>query len=136
MDPIVWVVLVVVAAVVVFFIWRRQSGGGRPQPAKTLDTSIAGVTDEDEHGQSPQQLIINLQAGDRLNLVAADNDGAPAVQVQDRNKGHLGWLQDGVAPEVRAALEAGTNVDCKVADITGGTRGNPNLAVSIKIDLY
>ncbi len=136
MDPIVWVVLAVGAAVVVFFVWRRQRGGGRERPTTTLHSTIVGVTTEDEHGLSPQQLIINLQAGDQLKLVAADKDGAPAVQVQDRGSGHLGWLQDGIAPEVGAALDAGKRVDCKVADITGGTRAKPNLAVSIQIDLY
>ncbi len=136
MDPIVWVILAVGAAVVVFFVWRRQRGGGREQPTSTLHSSIAGVTTEDERGLSPQQLIVNLQAGDQLKLVAADKDGAPAVQVQDRGSGHLGWLQDRVAPEVGAALDAGKRVDCKVADITGGTRAKPNLAVSIQIDLY
>ncbi len=136
MDPTVWVALVVAAAVVVFFVWRRQRGGGREQPTTTLHASIVGVTTEDERGLSPQQLIINLQVGDRLKLVAADKDGAPALQVQDRGGGHLGWLQERIAPEVGAALDAGKRVDCKVADITGGTRANPNFAVSIQIDLY
>ncbi len=136
MDPIVWAVLAVGLAVVVFFVWRRQRGGGREQPTKTLHSSIVGVTTEDERGLSPQQLIVNLQTGDRLKLVAADQDGAPAVQVQDRDGGHLGWLQDAVAPEVRAALDASKRVECKVADITGGTRGKPNFAVSIQIDVY
>jgi hypothetical protein len=137
MDPILWVILVVGVAAVAFFVWRRQQGGGGEQPTKTLHSAIVGVTTEDEHGLSPQQQIINLQPGDRLGLVAADQDGAPAVQVQEaRGSGHLGWLEDGIAPEVRAALETDSRVECKVADITGGTRGNPNLGVSIQIDFY
>lgn len=136
MNLIVWVVLAAVAAVAVFMVWRVKARGSAEPPTKTLNSSIAGVTVEDERGLSPQNLIVNLQDGARLTLVLAENAGAPAVQVQDRGKGHLGWLQDGIAPEVRAALEAGRRVDCKIADITGGTRGNPNFGVSIQIDLY
>ena len=136
MDPILWVILVVGVAAVAFFVWRRQQGGGE-QPSKTLHSAIVGVTTEDELGLSPQQQIINLQSGDRLGLVATEQDGTPAVQVQEaRGGGHLGWLEDGIAPEVGAALEADSRVDCKVADITGGTRGNPNLGVNIQIDFY
>lgn len=135
MDPLVWIVLVVVAAVAVFMVWRAKSRTG-VRPTKTLNSSVSGVTVEDERGLSPQQLIVNLNSGERLKLVAAEKDGAPAVQVQERGGGHLGWLQDGVAPEVRSALEEGRRVDCKISDITGGSRANPNLAVSIQIDLY
>jgi len=135
MNPLVWIVLAVVAAVAIFMVWRAK-GRSRVPPSKTLNTSIAGVTVEDERGLSPQQVIVNLNSGDRLQLVAAEKDGAPAVQVQERGGGHLGWLQDGVTPEVRAALDAGKRVDCKIADITGGTRANPNFAVSVQIDLY
>lgn len=138
MNPLVWVVLAVVAAVAIFLVVRRKKAGGGVPPSKTLNSTVVGVTVEDERGLSPQQLIVNMSEGDRLKLnpVAQGADGKPAVQVQERGGGHLGWLQDAVAPEIRAALDAGRRVDCRVADITGGTRGNPNLAVSIQIDLY
>ncbi len=137
MDPMVWIVLIIVAAVVIFFVWRRkQSGGGEP-PTKSLHSSILGVTTENELGLSPQQQIIDLQPGDKLRLIAGEQGGAPAVEVQEGRGGkHLGWLESGIVTEVRALLEAESRVDCKVADITGGTRGNPNLGVDIQIDIY
>ncbi len=135
MSSIVWVVVVIIVAAVIFVLWRKKRGSDEP-PTKTLNSSILGVTTEDELGTSPQQLIISLNTGSRLTLVPADNDGTPAVQVRNRDQGHLGWLEDGIAAEIRATLDAGGRVECKVADITGGTRGKPSLGVQIQIDLY
>jgi hypothetical protein len=136
MSPIVWVVLAALAAVAVFFVWRRKAAQPAAAPSRTINSTVAGVTTEDERGLSPQQVIVNLQSGDRLKLVAVEHDGAPAVQVQERGGGHVGWLQDGVSDQVRAALDGGKRVDCRISDITGGTRGNPNFGVSIRIDVY
>jgi len=136
MSPWVWVVLAVVVVVAVVLVWRKKFATPATPPSKTFDTTVAGVTAEDERGLSPQQVIVNLQSGDRLSLVAKDNDGTMAVQVQARGGGVVGWLQDNVADDVLPALQGGKRVDCRIADITGGTRGNPNFGVSIKIEVY
>lgn len=136
MSPWVWAVLAVVIAVAVYAIWRKKAAKPATPPSKSIDTTVAGVTAEDERGLSPQQVIVNLQSGDRLSLVTKENDGKKAVQVQARGGGVVGWLQDNVALDVLPALDAGQRVDCRIADITGGTRGNPNFGVSITIEVY
>jgi hypothetical protein len=136
MSPIVWVVLIAIAAVAAFFVWRKKFAKPATPPSRSINSTVAGVTTEDERGLSPQQVIVNLQSGDKMTLLAVDKDGAAAVRVQERGRGHVGWLQDGVSDQVRAALDAGKRVDCRITDITGGTRGNPNFGVSIQIDIY
>ncbi len=139
MDSLGWIIVLVVIAVAGFGFWKfKQNKADAPKPSRTLHSSIAGVSVETELGGSPQQLIINLSQGDKLDLVAHDagSDGKPGVEVCDRRKGHLGWLVEDITGEVLAALQSETRIECRVADITGGTRGNPAFGVSISIEVY
>lgn len=121
---------------------RSQKHVGR-QVVSEFHTKIAGVTFDNEDGQSRRRIIKRrCSVGDMLAVAAQDDNQhdpfAVAIYVVSTWGGftQIGYLNRERAPDVHEHLSSGGDVSVKVTDITGGTGAKKALGVNVLVTLY
>ena len=121
---------------------RGQRQTGR-QVVSEFHTKIAGVTFDNEDGESRQRIIKRrCSVGDMLAAEAQDDNQhdpfAVAVHVVSTWGGftQIGYLNRERAPDVHEHLSSGGDVSVKITDITGGTRAKEALGINVLVTLY
>ncbi len=115
---------------------KKAKGKGKDEDY-VIKTKVAGVTFNNPDGRSRQRILKKCREGDTLLLRPQPIKGHPhAVAVCRRNGQQIGNIRSHLSEQISGYLAAGLEVECKILQLTGGTRKKPtrgcNIAITVK----
>lgn len=114
--------------------WRPPEPKRKPN-SKTFYTKIAGVTKKNSGGERRQNIIKQLDAGDRVALIREpDNRYDPNAIRVECDLGQLGYIPaDTAVNNLASEMDRGSEVTAIISEITGGEPGKPTRGVNLEI---
>lgn len=99
-----------------------------------IKTEVVGVTFNNPDGRSRQRILKKCRRGETLLLRPQPIKGHPyAVAVCRRNGQQIGHIRSHLSEQIFGYLSAGLQVECKILQLTGGTRKKPTRGCNIEI---
>ncbi|NLJ80287.1 MAG: hypothetical protein GX335_04610 [Firmicutes bacterium] len=117
---------------------KKTKGNGKSKREDyVIKSKVAGVTFKNPDGRSRQRILKKCRRGDTLLLRPQPIKGHPyAVAICRRNGQQIGHIRSHLSKQVFGYLAAGLKVECKILQLTGGTRKKPirgcNIAITVK----